>query len=83
MRKTKKALRKIMVGLIGFPLLVLGIILVPLPGPGVLVSLVAFFILSLEFTWAERGLQESKAILQKIYQAAKERAARLDDSLKE
>lgn len=76
------AIRKILVGLIGFPLLVLGVILVPLPGPGVLVSLLAFFVLAIEFDWAEKRLQEAKNAIMKIYDAAKKQAAKIDPDLK-
>ena len=80
MRKGTAAIRKIIVGIIGFPLLAVGIVLIPLPGPGVLVSLLAFFILSLEFDWAERYFQQAKSILKKIYDEAKEKADRIENS---
>ena len=73
-----KALRKLVVGLIGFPLLAFGIVLIPLPGPGVLISLLAFFILSLEFDWAEKYFSKAKNELKKIYDKAKERADKID-----
>ncbi len=82
MKKTKTALRKLLIGLIGFPLLALGIVLVPLPGPGVLVSLLAFFILSFAFEWADTGLQEAKRAIHKIYLSAREQAAKIDPDLK-
>lgn len=82
MRKTAKILRKIFVGIVGFPLLAFGIVLIPLPGPGVLVSLIACFVLSLEFDWAEKGLREATETIKKIYQAAKNQAAKIDPDLK-
>ncbi len=82
MKKATKVLRKLVVGLIGFPLLIVGIVLVPLPGPGVLISLLAFFVLSLEFDWAEKGFHEATAVIKNIYKAAKARAAKIDNSLK-
>lgn len=77
MRRGKKALKKLIVGAVGFPLLAVGIILIPLPGPGVLVSLLAFFILSLEFDWAEKYFNQAKAVIKKIYDEAKERADKI------
>lgn len=81
MHRSKKVLRKLITGLFGFPLLALGIILVPLPGPGVLVSLLAFLILSQGFDWADKGLSEAKQVLGKIYLAAKKQAAKIDPDL--
>lgn len=45
--------RKAVVLTIGIPVLLLGIALIPLPGPGLLVTLLGLFILSLEFQWAK------------------------------
>jgi uncharacterized protein (TIGR02611 family) len=70
MGRPKRIIRKALVGLIGFPLLVLGIILIPLPGPGLLVCLAAFFILSLEFEWADKRFQKGKAEFKKLYRDA-------------
>ncbi len=71
MKKAKKAARKIAVGLVGFPLLLLGIILIPLPGPGLLVCVGALFILALEFEWAEKHLNMAKDKLKKIIEKSK------------
>ena len=71
MRKLKKAARKIVVALIGFPMLILGIILIPLPGPGLLVCAGALFVLSLEFDWAEKHLKYVKDKLKKLIEASK------------
>jgi hypothetical protein len=74
----KKAIRKLIVGLIGFPMLALGIVLIPVPGPGVLISLLAFFILSFEFDWAEKYFNQAKTILKKIYDEAKTKADKIE-----
>lgn len=54
-------LKKILVVLIGFPLLLLGLVMIPLPGPGLLICIGALFILSLEFDWARRHLASARA----------------------
>jgi uncharacterized protein (TIGR02611 family) len=56
----KKSTRKLLVSLAGFPIVILGIILIPLPGPGILVVLLGLFILSLEFDWAKRYIDKVK-----------------------
>jgi hypothetical protein len=76
-KKVTRTARKIGVGLVGFPLLAVGLVLIPIPGPGVLLSLIAFFILSLEFDWAEKYFEKAKSIILKIYQEAKERADKI------
>lgn len=57
--------------LIGLPIIVLGIILIPLPGPGLLVSLLGLLILSLEFDWAKRPADQMKQALKDILEKAK------------
>lgn len=74
MKKIVKSLRKILVSLLGFPLFILGIILIPLPGPGLLVSLLALLILSLEFDWADRNFQKGKEQLKRIIEKSKSKS---------
>jgi uncharacterized protein (TIGR02611 family) len=45
---------RIVVGLVGAVVVVVGLVLVPLPGPGWLIVLAGLAILSLEFEWARR-----------------------------
>ena len=78
MRKPTKLIRKIIVGWVGFPVLAVGIVLIPLPGPGVLVSLLAFFILSLEFDWAEKYLNQALAVIRRIWRESQQRAERIE-----
>jgi uncharacterized protein (TIGR02611 family) len=44
------------VGVVGTLIIIVGIILLPLPGPGWLVIFAGLFVLSTEFEWAERLL---------------------------
>jgi uncharacterized protein (TIGR02611 family) len=45
--------------LVGFVVLVAGLALIPLPGPGLLVTAVGLAVLALEFVWAERLLERT------------------------
>ena len=45
--------------LAGFVLVLLGLALIPLPGPGLLVIAVGLAVLALEFVWAERLLERT------------------------
>jgi uncharacterized protein (TIGR02611 family) len=79
MRQVWKSARKIIISLIGFPLFIVGVILIPIPGPGLLISFLALFILSLEFDWANKQLDKIKKALKKIYETAKARADRIEN----
>ena len=70
MTYVKKYIRKLLVLAIGLPLIVVGIILIPLPGPGVLITLLGVFILSLEFEVAKKHLDVLHHKINKVYQAS-------------
>ena len=72
--KLSKLLRKIVVVIIGVPIVVIGIILIPLPGPGLLISFLGLFILSLEFEWAGKYVDQIRGRIKHIYQNAQKRA---------
>ncbi len=71
MKRTARLLRRIAIATIGFSVLVVGLILIPLPGPGLLVTVAGLFILSLEFAWAEKHVQRVKTAQKKVIDAAK------------
>lgn len=70
-----KYLRKIVVAAIGIPVLILGIILIPAPGPGLLVCFLGLFILSLEFDGAKKYKDKVQGEFQKIVNNAKDKQA--------
>jgi uncharacterized protein (TIGR02611 family) len=51
---------RIGVGIVGALILALGIVAIPLPGPGWLIVIAGLFVLATEFTWAERLLDFTK-----------------------
>ena len=51
---------RIAVGLVGAAIIVIGIILLPLPGPGWLIIFAGLFVLGTEFEWAERLLEYAR-----------------------
>jgi tellurite resistance protein TerC len=71
-------LRKFIALIIGLPILIVGIILVPLPGPGLVICFLGLFILSLEFSFAKRYLDKVKDAFRKIYREAKDRADKIE-----
>jgi uncharacterized protein (TIGR02611 family) len=51
---------RVAVGIVGATIIVIGIILLPLPGPGWLIIFGGLFVLSTEFAWAERLLDYAR-----------------------
>jgi uncharacterized protein (TIGR02611 family) len=76
MEKVYRATRKVFLGLVGSLVLLLGLIMIPVPGPGLLICLLGLFILSLEFEWAKPHMDRIKAKFAKIVAEAK---AKVDD----
>jgi uncharacterized protein (TIGR02611 family) len=72
-----KLVRKFVAAVVGFPLLILGIVLIPIPGPGLLICFLALLILSLEFDFANSHYEKAKAGIKRIYDEAKARADRI------
>ena len=54
-------------------MLIVGIILLVLPGPGLLVMVAGLLILSLEFEWAKKYRDQARSKLRKITNDARER----------
>ena len=55
-----KAVKKYSIAAVGFLVLAIGVVLMPLPGPGVLIVLVGVLILATQFEWAERRVDQVK-----------------------
>jgi uncharacterized protein (TIGR02611 family) len=51
---------RLAVGIVGGLIVALGIVTIPLPGPGWLTVIAGLFVLATEFTWAERLLEFTK-----------------------
>jgi uncharacterized protein (TIGR02611 family) len=73
-------LRRAVVAVIGFTVLLIGLAMVVLPGPAVIVIPLGLAILATEFVWAKRLLERAKAtIARKDPRKKKERASIADD----
>lgn len=57
---TVKAARRIVITVVGFTVVLIGIVLIVTPGPALVVIPVGLAILSLEFAWARRLLRRVK-----------------------
>jgi tellurite resistance protein TerC len=58
-------LRKIVIGVIGGTILLVGLVLILLPGPALLVILFGLVILASEFAWARRLLRRGRSAVDK------------------
>ena len=60
-RFTLRNARRVAITIVGFAVVVLGLILVPLPGPGWLIVFAGLAILATEYVWARRLLNYAKS----------------------
>ncbi|HJX97877.1 MAG TPA: PGPGW domain-containing protein [Chthoniobacterales bacterium] len=58
-----KTLRRVVVGVIGGTIVLIGIALLVLPGPAFIVIPLGFLILGSEFAWARRLLRRAKGLI--------------------
>ncbi len=64
--KTIEEAKKIIIAVLGMTLLILGLILLITPGPGILFIIIALVVLGTEFIWARKLLSELKKEGRKI-----------------
>lgn len=69
MEKTIRRLKRIIIAVIGFTVLLIGIAMIVLPGPAVLVIPAGLAILATEFVWAGRLLKRLKDKLHRSKEA--------------
>ncbi|MDJ0710314.1 MAG: PGPGW domain-containing protein [Woeseiaceae bacterium] len=63
---TYKAARRIVVGVVGATVLLLGVIMIVTPGPALVVIPVGLAILSIEFAWARAWLKRLRASISNL-----------------
>ena len=56
---------RIVVGVLGTAIIIVGLALVPLPGPGWLIVFAGLALLATEFTWAERLFHRGRLVLER------------------
>jgi uncharacterized protein (TIGR02611 family) len=78
--KERRRVYRIAVVLAGFVVLLAGLAMIPLPGPGLLVTAVGLALLALEFAWAERLLERTVDRMEQASDTVK-RATRLQQVL--
>ena len=79
-KRTRLLVKKLIILAVGVPITIVGIILIPLPGPGVLIALLGLFVLSLEFEFADNWFGSIKQKIQDVYDESMKRYhERLDE----
>jgi uncharacterized protein (TIGR02611 family) len=63
--KTLRQVKRLVIGLIGFTVLVIGVAMIVLPGPAFIVIPVGLGILATEFVWAKSVLHSVKQRIEK------------------
>jgi uncharacterized protein (TIGR02611 family) len=63
-------LKRFAVTIVGFALLVIGALLMVLPGPGILLIVAGFAVLATEYVWARRLLRKARQQATKVQEAA-------------
>ncbi len=71
-----KWLRRLIVGVIGFTVLLIGVAMIILPGPAFIVIPLGLAILATEFVWAQRLLQKAKDYFEKQKKRVTEKVRR-------
>ena len=59
-----KPVRRVIIGVIGGTILVLGIAMIVLPGPAIVVVPLGLMVLATEFIWARRWLRKFRVLMQ-------------------
>jgi len=63
MKRSVKYIRKAAIAVAGGLLILIGIPLIPLPGPGFLVVFAGVFVLSLEFDWFKPHVERTRKMI--------------------
>jgi tellurite resistance protein TerC len=66
--------RMIVVAAVGLVVLLIGVALLPLPGPGSVIMALGLMILAIEFTWARRWLRRGKVTMFRTWQRTRQLA---------
>jgi uncharacterized protein (TIGR02611 family) len=74
-------LRRAVVAVIGFTVLLIGIVMVVLPGPAIVVIPLGLAILATEFVWAKRLLEKARSTITRKGARKKEQANEADDQI--
>lgn len=61
-----KTIRKLAIGAAGGALVLLGLVMIPLPGPGIPIIIAGIALLALEFPWAARTRDRARELWARV-----------------
>jgi len=64
--ESRPRLRRFLIGTIGFSVLLIGLVMIVLPGPAIIVVPLGFAILASEFAWARRVWRRGTILVSRI-----------------
>jgi len=64
--ESRPRLRRFLIGTIGFSVLLIGLVLIVLPGPAIIIVPLGFAILASEFAWARRVWRRGTILVSRI-----------------
>lgn len=64
--KSLKQLKRIIIGVIGGTILIIGIVMIVLPGPAFIIIPIGLSILATEFIWAKKLMEKFKEKFEKL-----------------
>lgn len=70
--KTLKQLKRIFIGLVGGTVVLIGLVMIVLPGPAIIIIPLGFSILATEFLWAKRLSNKLQEKVSKVKKNLKE-----------
>jgi uncharacterized protein (TIGR02611 family) len=73
--------RKIVIGTLGATIVLFGIVLIFLPGPGLIVIPLGLAVLATEFVWARRVLRHGRKIVEKAKRSVKAARSSLTEKI--
>jgi tellurite resistance protein TerC len=71
LHQAPQVLRKVVIGVIGTTVLLIGVALIILPGPAVIVIPIGLAILASEFVWARRVVKRGRILVERAKRAVK------------
>jgi uncharacterized protein (TIGR02611 family) len=77
LRFIARSSRRIAVSVVGAVLLVAGLAMLVLPGPGLIIIVLGFAVLGTEYAWAAAALERSKRLAAQAGQVARDGAGRV------
>lgn len=80
-RRLWRSTKRVVLGLVGSTVILVGVALLVLPGPGLLIIAAGLGILALEFAWASRLLRKGRGLADKAMNGPKRKAKRKNKAL--